>query len=136
MPCQIPFRYKGQMYFECTTEAPGGEADLYGRCPLVLKEGTSPQTREASLEAKDWVKCDRATCPLQQYTSNREVEAHMRDLVNKFPRLARLVVVGKSTLGQNITGVRITNGLGANGQRQLLKPMVNKMDLLQESSSI
>merc|ERR1719322_845453 len=77
-PCQIPFSYKGQMYFECTTEAPGGEADLFGRCPLVLKEGTSSLTREASTDAKDWVRCDKATCPLQQYTGNKEVETHMR----------------------------------------------------------
>ena len=84
----------------------------------------------ASTEARDWAKCDRATCPLQQYTSNRRVEANMRDLVDRFPLLARLVVVGKSTLGQNITGVRITSGLEANGQRQLLKPMVNNINII------
>ena len=123
----MPFRYRGEMYFECTTEAPGGDEDLFGRCPLVLVD---KETREASTEAGDWVKCDRATCPLQQYTSNRRVEANMRDLVDRFPNLARLVVVGKSTLGQNITGVRITSGLEADGRRQLLKPMVNNINVM------
>ena len=46
----------------------------------------------------------------------------MRDLVTSYPDMARLVVVGQSVLGQNITGVKISRGV--NGERQLLKPMV------------
>merc|ERR1712098_493484 len=52
-PCQIPFVYKGQKYFECTTEAPGGEDDLFGRCPTLLK---NERTREAGDNPDHWKK--------------------------------------------------------------------------------
>ena len=47
----------------------------------------------------------------------------MKSLVEEFPELARLVEVGKSSLGQNIVGIQITRG--AHGERELLKPKVN-----------
>ena len=52
-PCQIPFVFKGQTYFECTTEAPGGEEDLFGRCPILLENS---KTREAGDNPDNWKK--------------------------------------------------------------------------------
>jgi len=117
-PCQFPFVYSGQMYFECSTRAPGGGQDLYGRCPTRL---LNLETREASDEPSDWVKCDRS-CPLQRYTENKEIENHMKALVEEFPDLAKLVEVGKSSLGQNIVGIQLTKGVGE--EREMLKPKV------------
>ena len=43
--CQIPFLYSGQLHFQCSTQAPGGEQDHRGRCPVRLLD---QDTREAS----------------------------------------------------------------------------------------
>lgn len=105
-------------YFECSTEAPGGRRDLFGRCPTRLVAGS----REASSDPGDWAKCDRVTCPLQQYTQNADIQGHMLQLSELYPDLAQFVLVGQSSLGQNITGLRISRNVRQ--ERQLLKPMV------------
>jgi len=117
-PCRFPFLYSGQLHFECSTRAPGGGQDLYGRCPVRLLD---TETREASNQPSDWVRCGPA-CPLQKYTENREIVSHMRDLVQQFPHLASLVEVGNSSLGQQIVGIQITKGV--EDERELLKPKV------------
>lgn len=116
--CQIPFLYSGRLHFECSTLAPGGGQDNHGRCPIRL---LNQETREASDQPSDWVICG-ASCPLQRYTENEEIESHMRDLVEQFPDLASLVEVGNSTLGQPIVGIQITRGVEY--ERELLKPKV------------
>merc|ERR1712013_751420 len=93
--CQIPYLYSGQLHFQCSTQAPGGEQDHHGRCPVRLHD---QDTREASDQPSDWVVCG-ASCPLQRYTENNEIENHLADLVEEFPHLANLVEVGNSTLG-------------------------------------
>ena len=110
-PCQIPFTYRGTTYFECITEGPGGGEDLFGRCPV---------TESVTEDPGDWAKCDRS-CPLQRYTENREINTHLQSLVDQHPRLASLVTVGSSSLGQQILGIRITRGV--TGEREMLKPM-------------
>ena len=79
-------------------------------------------TLEASSDPADWVKCDRVTCPLQQYTQNSDIQDHMQELAERYPDLAQFVLVGQSALGQNITGLRISKDVKQ--ERQLLKPMV------------
>jgi len=116
--CQFPFFHSGELYFECSTEAPGGGQDLYGRCPTSFH---NTETREASHEPSDWVVCDES-CPLQRYLQNNELEENMKSLVEEFPHLAKLIYVGKSFLGQNIVGIQITRGAGE--ERQLMKPKV------------
>ena len=110
-PCQIPFTYRGETHFSCLTGGPGGQDDLFGRCPL---------TARASEDPDDWAKCDRS-CPLQRYTQNRQINSHLLSLADQFPHLARIVRVGSSSLGQEILGIRITRGVGE--ERELLKPM-------------
>ena len=68
-----------------------------------------------------WLRCDQ-NCPLQRYTENREIESHMRALVQQFPHLASLVEVGNSSLGQPIVGIQIT--MGVEEDREMLKPKV------------
>ena len=46
----------------------------------------------------------------------------MRELVEEFPDLASLVVVGNSSLGQAIVGIQISRGVEE--ERELLKPKV------------
>jgi len=116
--CQIPYLYSGQLHFQCSTQAPGGEQDHRGRCPVRLLD---QDTREASDQPSDWVVCG-ASCPLQRYTENAEIENHLADLVEEFPHLANLVEVGNSTLGQPIVGIQISRGV--QGERELLKPKV------------
>jgi len=116
--CQIPFLYSGQLHFQCSTQAPGGGQDHHGRCPVRLLD---QDTREASDQPSDWVVCG-ASCPLQRYTENIEIENHMEDLVGEFPDLASLVLVGNSTLGQPIVGIQISRGVQE--ERELLKPKV------------
>ena len=79
-------------------------------------------TREASSDPADWAKCDRVKCPLQQYTQNADIQGHMLQLSELYPDLAQFVLVGQSSLGQNITGLRISRNVRQ--ERQLLKPMV------------
>lgn len=116
--CKIPFNYSGQMHFECSTRAPGGDQDLFGRCPILL---VNSETREASDEPSDWVKCGLG-CPLQSYTPNKVIESHLRGLASKYPDLAKIVEVGQSGLQQNIVGIQITKGVQED--RELLKPKV------------
>ena len=47
----------------------------------------------------------------------------MKALVEEFPDLAKLVEVGKSSLGQNIVGIQLTKGVGE--EREMLKPKVS-----------
>ena len=68
-------------------------------------------------------RCDSDTCPLQKYTSNHDIETHLGDLASKYPKLAEQVTVGQSTLGQNISGIRISTKV-KRSERDLLKPMV------------
>ena len=110
-PCQIPFTYRGQTYFSCLTGGPGGENDLFGRCPLTARASELPE---------DWAKCDPG-CPLQRYTQNNQINNHLQSLADQFPHLARIVRLGTSTLGQEILGIRISRGVGE--ERELLKPM-------------
>lgn len=91
---------------------------MYGRCPVRL---LNTETREASDQPADWVRCGQ-NCPLQRYTENEEIENHMRALVEEFPDLASLVVVGNSSLGQAIVGIQISRGVEE--ERELLKPKV------------
>ena len=49
--CQFPFLYSGQLHYECSTQAPGGGQDLYGRCPVRLLD---TETREASDQVNRW----------------------------------------------------------------------------------
>jgi len=118
-PCQFPYVYKGRTHFECTTEAPGS-ADLVGKCPTRLVDSGS---RLADTDPSSWSRCDRGTCPLQKYTPNSEISAHLTSLASRFPSLASVMEVGASVLGQNITGIRISRGV-TSGPRELLKPMV------------
>ena len=53
---------------------------------------------------------------------NTEIETTFRSLVLEFPRLVTIVEVGRSALGQNIVGIRISKGVGQ--EREMLKPMV------------
>ena len=110
-PCQFPFTYRGETHFSCITGGPGGHNDLFGRCPLTARVTEDPQ---------DWAKCD-PSCPLQRYTQNKQINAHLETLAAQFPHLARVVKVGTSTLGQEILGIRISRGVGE--ERELLKPM-------------
>ena len=59
-----------------------------------------------------------------RYTPNDDIVRHMVSLAARHPGLASLVTVGASSLGQNITGVRISRGLNS-GPREILKPMVS-----------
>ena len=92
--------------------------NFFGRCPQTV----DPVTREASLDPEDWVRCDQRSCPLQKYTENNEIEQHLRQLAAEYPELAQVVEVGRSSLGQNIVGLRITRDVSQ--ERRLLKPMV------------
>ena len=94
VPCKIPFTFNGNIHFECITGGPDGGGDLFGRCPISDTE---------------WAKCDRS-CPLQRYTENREINNHFSNLVDQFPDLAKIVTVGRSSLDQEILGIRQDNG--------------------------
>ena len=85
-PCTLPFLYEGRLHFECTTSSPV-QGDLFGRCPRAAGPGG-----EASMEPKDWVRCD-LSCPLQQYTSNAGLVRHLEALAEQFPLTARVVEV-------------------------------------------
>ena len=112
VPCKMPFTFNGNIHFECIT---GGEGELIGRCPISDTE---------------WAKCD-PSCPLQRYnninviiifvliiiiiiiiryTENEEINTHFRHLVDQFPDLAKIVTVGRSSLDQEILGIRQDNG--------------------------
>ena len=69
-----------------------------------------------------------------RYTPNDDIVRHMVSLAARHPGLASLVTVGASSLGQNITGVRISRGLNS-GPRELLKPMVRRLHLFVELST-
>ena len=51
----------------------------------------------------------------------------MGDLASIYPKLAEQVTVGQSTLGQNISGIRISTKV-KRSERDLLKPMVIFVD--------
>jgi len=115
-PCSLPFLYEGRLHFQCTTESPV-KGDLFGRCPTE----TDPDTGEASRDPDHWIRCDNS-CPLQSYTPNDVIVSKFERLARKFPQTAKLVEVGKSTLGQRIVGLRISDNVQQ--ERELLKPMV------------
>ena len=69
------------------------------------------------------MKCSH-NCPLTRYTPNPMIVSHMRALADEFPSLARAVHVGKSVLGQDIVGIRISRQVRE--ERELLKPMVGR----------
>jgi len=116
--CQIPFFYKGYMHYECSIEPPGDEGGaLFGRCPTKL---VNQATREPSMKTEDWSRCGRH-CPLQQYTSNSDINANIIKVVRENPGLAQLVTVGTSHLGTSILGVTLSRNVT---YRDTLKPMV------------
>ena len=100
------------------TGAPGGEEDLFGRCPTLLAD---PGSRAAGPDPEHWARCGEK-CPLQRYSSNQEINADLRALATEFPHLASLVEVGGSGLGTELLGLRIT--AGADLPRPLLRPLV------------
>ena len=81
------------------------------------------------------IRCD-TSCPLQSYTSNDLIVSKFERLAQRFPQTAKLVEVcrdlkenivllfqvGRSTLGQRIVGLRISDNVQQ--ERELLKPMV------------
>jgi len=115
-PCSLPFLYQGRLHFQCTTVSPV-KGDLFGRCPTQ----SDLETGEASEDPAHWIRCDN-TCPLQSYTPNDVIISKFEHLAKKFPQTAKIVEVGKSTLGQRIVGLRISDNV--HQERELLKPMV------------
>jgi hypothetical protein len=73
------------------------------------------------MKASEWVKCS-SNCPLSRYTANHQIVSHLGTLAEEYPLLAETLHVGKSALGQDILGIRITRGVGE--ERELLKPKV------------
>ena len=89
------------------------------------------------IDIHNQIRCD-TSCPLQSYTSNELIVSKFERLAQRFPQTAKLVEVcrdlkenniivlllqvGRSTLGQRIVGLRISDNVQQ--ERELLKPMV------------
>ena len=73
------------------------------------------------IQDSDWGIC-HTDCPLRQYRNNSQLRAFMVELSSSFPNFATTFSLGKSVLGQELIGLRLT--MGANQKRTLLKPMV------------
>merc|ERR1719193_986560 len=69
------------MHYECSTMSPvtRNRLDQESYCPVKL---TNNSTRQASLKAEHWARCERRGCPLQDYTSNRELNQRLQKMAN------------------------------------------------------
>ena len=117
----FPFRLGGQLYISCTTRPVPGSGEAGPVLPPHCPTRVSPDTLEASTEVRDWGTCDRH-CPLRNYRSNSDIADHLNNLANTYPDLAEVFSIGRSVRGENVTGIRLSSGIG--DERKLLKPMV------------
>merc|ERR1711962_1328220 len=67
-------------------------------------------------------------------TPNDVIISKFEHLAKKFPQTAKMVEVGKSSLGQRIVGLRISDNV--HQERELLKPMVTRVAKLLASTDI
>ena len=74
------------------------------------------------LQESDWGVC-YTDCPLREYQDNHQIRSVLTNLSSSFPTLATTFSLGKSVLGQELLGVRLT--AGADKERALLRPMVS-----------